>query len=94
MQNRLQQVAELEDSGARHEGYYQTVYAAMIVPNYTEFGFGLAKCPDDLLRDLQKGIHDGLENPSFEQNGQLILGPQPWFIHRPDLTNRVLNELH
>ena len=94
MQNRLQQVAEVEASGARYEGYYQTIYSAMVVSNYTEFGFGLAKCPDALLRDLQKGIHDGLENPSFEDQNQVIQGPQPWFIHRPDLTNRVLNELH
>jgi hypothetical protein len=56
---RFRQVAEIEDSGERYEGYIQTVHAAYLVPNFTEHGFGLARCPDDLLAALQKGIRDG-----------------------------------
>jgi hypothetical protein len=91
---RFRQVAEIEDSGERYEGYIQTVHAAYLVPNFTEHGFGLARCPDDLLAALQKGIRDGLPTARHERSVEVIDAPeQPLFIDRPDLTNRVLDEL-
>jgi hypothetical protein len=36
MRRRLRQVEEIEDAGARFEGYAQTLTAALIQPNYTE----------------------------------------------------------
>lgn len=93
--DRLTQISELQDGGRRYEGFYQAVHAAKLVPNYTEHGFGLAKCPDELLAALQKGIHDGLATAGEEPRDRVIPGPYaPWFISRPDLKIRVLNELH
>jgi hypothetical protein len=94
MSERLEQVSELETSNERYEGFFQTMHSASLAPNFTEYGFGLAKCPDDLLRALQQGIHDGLPTAGLEAEGAAINGPnQPWYISRPDLTNRVLNEM-
>ena len=57
-------------------------------------GFGLARCPDELLADLQQGIRDGLPTATNEHHIEVIDAPeQPLFIRRPDLTKRVLNEL-
>jgi hypothetical protein len=44
----------------RYEGYVQTMRSAFVPPNFTEYGFGLARCPDNLLIDLQSAIHKGL----------------------------------
>lgn len=94
MEARLAQLGEMEDSGRRYEGFFQTIHSAMLTPNFTEYGFGLAKCPADLLAALQKGIHDGLPTVGFEERDSVIDGPnQPWFIHRSDLTARVLTDL-
>jgi hypothetical protein len=91
---RFRQVAEIEDSGERYEGYIQTVHAAYLVPNFTEHGFGLAVAPKPLLAALQKGIRDGLSTARHERSVDVIDAPeQPLFIDRPDLTNRVLDEL-
>jgi hypothetical protein len=93
--DRLAQISELKDRGSRYEGYYQAVYTSKSVPNYTEHGFGLAKCPDELLAALQQGIYDGLATAGEEARDGVIPGPHaPWFISRPDLNLRVLNELH
>jgi len=95
MQHRLRQVAEIADSSSRFEGYAQTLSAALVQPNFTEHGFGLARAPDDLMEALRQGIHDGLaEGPREEYYIAAITGDRPWFIDRPDLTKRVLNELH
>lgn len=93
MEERFAQVAEMDDSGKRYEGYIQTMHSAFLVPNFTEHGFGLARCPDELLAALQKGIRDGLPTATYENRVEVIDGPQALFVDRPDLTQRVLHEL-
>jgi hypothetical protein len=90
MDHRFRQVAEIDDSENRYEAYVQTINAAVLAPNFTEFGFGLARAPDDLMEALRKGIHDGLEaGPELERQVEVIKGDPAWFIERPDLTQRV-----
>jgi hypothetical protein len=94
MIERFNQVSELQNSGERYNGYMQTVNSAFVVPNFTQYGFGLARCPDDLLHALQKGIRDGLPTAGVETSTEVIDAPEkPLFIDRPDLTARVLSEL-
>lgn len=105
MEERFAQVAQIPELGDRYEGYIQTMHSAFLVPNFTEHGFGLARCPDDLLQALQQGIHDGLHqatggnkdnDPNLRKEHRIpvIEGPDaPWMITRPDLTKRVLQEL-
>jgi hypothetical protein len=35
--------------------------SSILAPNFTEFGFGLARCPDELLMTLQQSIREGIE---------------------------------
>ena len=90
-ETRLRQVAEVDDLNRRYEGYIQTVTPAFVAPNFTEFGFGLAKAPAALTAALQEGIRGGLERGEqrFESKIEVIEGDRPWFIDRPDLTKRV-----
>ena len=90
MDHRFRQIDEIEDSEIRYEAFVQTVNAAVVAPNFTEFGFGLARAPDELMEALRQGIKDGLEaGPEFEYDIPVIKGDRPWFIDRPDLTQRV-----
>lgn len=93
MEERFRQVEEIPDSGKRYEGFIQTIHSAFLVPNFTQHGFGLARCPDDLLKALQEGIRDGLPTARFEAQPEVINGAPPLFIDRPDLTARVLHDL-
>jgi hypothetical protein len=95
MESRFAQVAELSNMTDRYQGYIQTLYSASLVPNFTEHGFGLARCPEKLINDLRKGIRDGVRDEAYgyEPKDYVIDGPTPWLIHRPDLTRRVLDEL-
>lgn len=60
-EHRLRQVEEIEQVSDRFEAYVQTLSASIVQPNFTEFGFGLARAPDDLMEALRQGIYDGLE---------------------------------
>lgn len=94
MEHRLRQVAEIDDPGERYEGYVQTLNAAIVAPNFTEHGFALARAPDNLMEALRKGVRDGVAaGPRLEPDVDVIDGDPPWFVHRPDLTRRVLKEL-
>jgi hypothetical protein len=96
IERRFRQVEQLEDSGRRYEAYIQTIHSAFLVPNFTEHGFGLARCPDELLGALQQGIRDALAagEATLEPRDDIIPGPhQPLFVSRPDLNERVLKEL-
>ena len=92
--DRFEQVAEIEDSGGRYEGYMQSIKSSFVVPNFTEHGFSLARCPDELLDALQKGVREGIPTARREKIVEVINGPEPpLFVDRQDLTRRVLNEL-
>ena len=45
----------------RYMGYHQAMVSSILAPNFTEFGFGLARCPDELLKTLQQTIREGIE---------------------------------
>jgi hypothetical protein len=91
-ERRFRQAAEIEKNDDRWEAYAQLMSSAVVQPNFTAFGFGLARAPDDLMEALRQGIYDGLAagTPNEEKNVPVIEGPlTPWLIDRPDLTKRV-----
>jgi len=93
-EHRLRQVSEIEDRSDRFEGYAQTLMAGVLQQNFTEHGFGLARAPEPLMEDLRRAIREGVaKGPRLETQINAITEPRPWFIDRPDLTRRVLDEL-
>ena len=94
MDHRLRQVMEIQNSSDRFEGLAQTLSASVVQPNFTEWGFGLTKAPESLMKDLRQAIREGVEKgPRLETHINAITEPRPWFIDRPDLTRRVLKEM-
>ena len=94
MDKRFDQVRALEDSQMKWDGWIQTTNSAVIVPNFTEFGWGLTQAPDLLTMDIRQEIYDGLPNARSEGVIDVIAGPQePLFIDRPELNKRALLEL-
>lgn len=93
-EHRLRQVAEIQDRLERFEGYAQTICAGILQQNFTEHGFGLARAPEPLMSDLRQAIREGVaKGPRFERRIAAISEPRPWFIDRPDLSKRVIDEL-
>jgi len=93
-EHRLRQVAEIQNRGDRFEGFAQTINAGILQQNFTEHGFGLARAPESLMVDLRQAIREGVaKGPRLETHINAITEPRPWFIDRPDMTRRVLDEL-
>jgi hypothetical protein len=74
----------------------QSVSSAIVQPNFTETGWGLTRAPQDLVDTLRRTIHSAYEEGDYrsEHRVDVIDGKQPIFIDRPELSARVLSELH
>jgi len=93
MTERFAQIIEMDDELKRYQGLHMQVHAALLCPNFTEYGFGLARAPEDLTAELQQGIRDGLPTAGLEYKVEPILGPRAKFIQRPDLVQKVLESM-
>lgn len=88
LNQRFAQVRALDNSQQMWDGYIQTLSSALM-QNYTEFGWGLTHAPEELTNEIRKAIFDGLPTARKEGDIDVIDGPIPLFIDRPDLTKRV-----
>lgn len=85
---RFQQVQAIKDPQQKWDGFIQTLSASLL-QNYTEFGWGLTQGPAQLTEDIREAIYDGLPDAESEGKIDVIDGPAPLMIIRPDLTQRV-----
>jgi hypothetical protein len=80
----------------KYDIYMQAVSSALVQPNFTETGWGLTRAPQDLVNTLSSTIRTAYDEGDYRQEShcEVIDGEQPIFIDRPELTQRVLEELH
>lgn len=98
MARRFEQIEEtIEDSNERYNAWMQVMSSALVQPNFTEHGWGLARAPDHLIKALQKKLHDNLETAPLESKVDVIEGQTeesaPLFIENKELNQQVLEEL-
>ena len=62
-QRRLNQTAHLQDQGSIYNAYMSTIHSALIVQNFTEYGWGLTKAPKSFVDALLENLMSGLEHP-------------------------------
>ena len=94
MEDRLEQIASIEDPSERFKGYTTTLYSGLVIRNFTEHGFARTRISESLLGELQRGIRDGFDDRRNEGYTPSITGNQAWHIQRDDLTAKVEDELH
>lgn len=70
---------------------WKTATPALAAPNFTEFGFGLVRAPEELTVALREGVMGAYERgeAKLEHDVEVIEGPRCRFVQRPDLTKRV-----
>ena len=61
-QRRLNQTAHLQNRDSTYNAYMNVIHSALMVPNFTEFGWGLTKAPKSLVYALLENLMNGLEH--------------------------------
>jgi hypothetical protein len=86
MQNRIEQIEAMPDAAMRYQAYQYVVKSAFLVPNFTEYGFGLTRAPDELASLVKKSVHNLLLDATE--------GEGDWLqINVPELVEQTLEEL-
>lgn len=70
----------------------QTVSQAFLTANFTQYGFGLVRGPEELTETLRREVIGTYERGGAREEHaiQAIEGPErSLFVDRPDLTRRV-----
>jgi hypothetical protein len=95
MRKRIEQVDQIDNKMDRWIGLSTILSSGLIIPNFTEHGFGITKCIDDELMDeLRKTVREGYETAELEGEDISMPGPNPPVMVRNEhLTTRVYIEL-
>jgi hypothetical protein len=99
MNRRFRQIERIPDSNHRYNAWMQVMSSALVSPNFTENGWGLARAPAHLVQELQQKIRDNLHNATYENKVDVIEGlnhvqeEAPLFIPNYELNHKVLQEL-
>jgi hypothetical protein len=90
---RFTQISHLTNAEDRYQAYAMMVRSAFLISNFTELGFGLARAPKEMTAELQEVVLDELPSAREREPLSGFLGPSPFEIKRPLLTQRILHEL-
>jgi hypothetical protein len=93
---RFDQAPFLKESVEKYDLWIVSVSSAFVQPNFTETGWGLTRAPADLIANLRETIRSAYDAGDYREEGNVdvIDGLTPLFIDRPELTEKVLHELH
>ena len=94
MKQRFRQLQALPDMSQKWIGWHQTLVSAHILPNFTEFGWGLTQAPQALTDELRTEIYAELPYSQVEQYVKVVNSSLPsMFIERNDLATKASREL-
>lgn len=103
-ERRLAQIERVENLDEKYNGLVSAVYAALIGPNFTEYGYGLTRAPQYLVEDVQASFFRGFQqNPPLEEgdlgiqlNGTEYKGKEslmPLFVDTHEINRKVLTSV-
>lgn len=97
-ERRFEQIEQtIENTGPRYDAWVQAMASALVQPNFTENGWGLARAPDDLVQELKQKLHDNLATAPKEKKVNVIESEteenRPLFIQNYELNAKVLRDL-
>lgn len=90
MRQRFRQVEALTNMQWKYDAWIETLSSSLVMPNFTEFGWGLTHAPQDLTDEIRAAIYEGLPNARPEGDVDVVESPlEPLFIDRWDLADKV-----
>jgi hypothetical protein len=100
-QRRFRQVDSLTSDENSYNGYINSIAGGLMTPNYTEFGWGLTRAPEEMWNQLNEIIVNGLEDPTLlhqeaPDDGIGTLDNErfrPHLLHLDGLNNKILHSL-
>ena len=94
MFRRIAQVERIQNDDERYDGWMAVMAAAIVSRNFTESGWGLARAPPAIIKELKHSLQHGLPTAPEETFTNVIEGGErPLFIEQQEINARVLKAL-
>ena len=97
MRRRIRQVEALQGQQKmdKYDAWVVTLESALVVPNFTQYGWAVTKAPADLTREIQEALRDGFSAARLEGDDPAIVGDHPasWVDLPPELVGKALHSL-
>jgi hypothetical protein len=99
LHGRFDQLSRIADLNAKYNGYMSVVHAALLAPNFTEYGWGLTRAPTGLVNALAESLRRGLESGDAPVEMTMSFASEEHPLHKPlmirddDLNTRAMHEL-
>ncbi|CAB9515879.1 expressed unknown protein [Seminavis robusta] len=99
MRRRIRQVEALESTRTGKIDQWASVLGqALVLPNFTQFGWAVAKAPEELTAELQQAVHSRMHDheKTWEEDDIAIVGDfKPLMVEMlPGLIDKALTRLH
>ena len=62
-ERRFQQTARIANDGDKYNAYMSTIHSALLAPNFTGYGWGITRAPQELVDELLQKLMQGIESP-------------------------------
>ena len=82
-----------DDTEDSYDGYVSAIYAGLLSPNHTEYGYGLTRAPTDLVTRIQNEFNEGVEDAEMESNDSAIDVRSKFVELSEDLEDEALGTL-
>lgn len=96
MRRRLRQVESIgmENRVEKYDAWKLAMCQAFIVPNHTQYGWGVTRAPTDLVEDIQEALRHGIPHAVKEGFDPCIVGgEESVMVDIGDLTDKALHRM-
>ena len=97
MRRRIRQVEFLPSNPKteKYDAFVVAMESALVVPNFTQYGWAVTKAPIDLTQEIQEYLRDNFSLAHPEGDDRAIVGDYPTVMVDlpPDLTHKALQRL-
>jgi len=95
MSRRISQIQNIDERKGRYNGWLVAINSALITPNFTTYGWGITRAPEDIVRELKDKLYAGLKTDMREEHRINVIETEKnnWFIPLGGLTDKILRAL-
>ena len=96
MERRMKQISNTvrDDNTKKYNAWLVTMGSSVVIQNYTNYGWGLTRAPDDVIKELRDSLYNNAPFARNEHKIDVMDGsPKSRFIDQADLNNWVAQRI-
>ena len=95
MERRMKQISNtIQDKTQKYNAWMVTMGSSVVTQNFTKYGWGLARAPDDIIQELRDNLYNNMPFARNEHQVEVLdTSPQSKFIDQFELNDKISKKL-